>query len=55
MNGGGGNLYCFDVAAPGSKAEAIFLWDHEASPEQRPLLVADSFSDWMLELLSKHP
>jgi hypothetical protein len=48
MNDGGGNLYCFDSRATG---DAVWLWDHEASPRSGLSRAGDSFVEWLLRLI----
>jgi hypothetical protein len=54
MNDGGGNLLCFDSGQVRDRERntiPIKFWNHELDVDQRPEVVADSFADWLMDLL----
>jgi cell wall assembly regulator SMI1 len=52
MNDGGGNHYCLDTRKMKNGECPVVFWDHELGRKQQPALVAASFDNWLMELLS---
>ncbi|MBX9625018.1 MAG: SMI1/KNR4 family protein [Gemmataceae bacterium] len=55
MNDGSGNSYCIDTGGGDKLAMPIVFWDHEHpdGERQQPNAVAQSFEEWLGDLLSR--
>lgn len=51
-NDGFGNQYCLDSRAVVDGEQRIVFWNHEAGPDQTPEPVANSFADWLRQLIA---
>lgn len=45
---GGGDHYCIDLSS-GADDPPVVFWNHELDSEQRPPLLADRFTSWLLQ------
>ncbi|MCP4325787.1 MAG: SMI1/KNR4 family protein [Alteromonadales bacterium] len=44
---GGGDSYCFDTSDPNKSECRVVFWDHTASEDQKPEIVACDFLEWI--------
>ncbi|MCG2640476.1 MULTISPECIES: SMI1/KNR4 family protein [Bradyrhizobium] len=51
-NDGFGNHHCLDVRDVVDDEHRVVFWNHEAGPDQHLQLVANSFADWLRELIA---
>ncbi|MCK1360256.1 SMI1/KNR4 family protein [Bradyrhizobium sp. 199] len=54
-NDGFGNQHCLDSSAVVEGEQRIVLWNHEAGPDQAPEPIANSFADWLHQLIAVEP
>ncbi len=53
MNDGARNHYCIDTSATIMGECPVVFWDHEEGHNQKPNKVADSFEQWLINLLAE--
>jgi len=54
-NDGFGNQHCLDSSAVVEGEQRIVFWNHEAGPDQAPEPIANSFADWLRQLIAVEP
>jgi cell wall assembly regulator SMI1 len=53
MNDGAGNHYCLDTARSVDGECPVVFWDHEQESSQTPAVMAPSFGQWFVDLLTE--